>query len=66
MNKESFRELINSANIKQWQVAEKMQIREDALSRKLRHELSPEDESKIKKAVSELTTEGDEQCQESN
>lgn len=55
MNKRELRKLIAAAGIKQWELAEELGIREEALSRKLRHELSLEDEAAVKNAVKEIS-----------
>ena len=39
MKNQEIRNAIRSAGVRQWQVAEAMGLREDTLSRKLRHEL---------------------------
>lgn len=57
MNKAELREIISAAGVKQWQIAEKLGIREEELSRRLRHELGPEDEEKIKAAISTIAQE---------
>ena len=56
MDKTEFQGILRDAGIRQWQVAERIGIREDKLSRMLRHELSPEDEANIRKAVSDILT----------
>lgn len=56
MNRADFKAL-RAKGIYQWQIAEKLGIREDALSRMLRHELAPEDEVKIKAAINTIARE---------
>lgn len=40
-----------SKGVKQWQIAEKLGVSESVLCRKLRHELSEDDKSKIYQAI---------------
>ena len=54
MDKEKFKTLINSVGIKQWQLAEAMGIREEALSKKLRHDLNPQEEKEILTAINTI------------
>lgn len=57
MNKAEFKIMLFSANLKQWEVCEKIGIREDVFSRMLRHDLKPEIEEKVKRAIESLTKE---------
>jgi len=57
MNKTEFKIMLFSANLKQWEVCEKIGIREDVFSRMLRHDLKPEIEEKVKRAIESLTKE---------
>lgn len=54
MDKHEFRRVIYAAGVKQWELAEELGIREEALSRRLRHELSQEDEEAVKRAVNRI------------
>ena len=57
MNNDEVRPEMFKYNIKQWELAEQLQISEFTLCRKLRHELSKEDKEKalngIKKIIKE-------------
>ena len=59
MNKADLKAVLYAYGIKQWELAEKMGIREDSLSRKLRHSLSPKDEAEVKTALKEIIREKD-------
>lgn len=48
-----------AAGVKLWQIAEKLGIREEKLSRKLRHELPEEEKAQIKSIIKELEKEGE-------
>lgn len=48
-----------AAGVKLWQIAEKLCIREEMLSRKLRHELPEEEKAQIKSIIKELEKEGE-------
>lgn len=54
MNNLEIRQAIADANIRQWQVAEEMGIREDLLSRKMRHELQPADKAAALDAIERI------------
>lgn len=56
MDKIELRKILRDTGVRQWQIAERMGIREDKLSKMLRHELSPEDEAIIRKAVTDIIT----------
>lgn len=43
-----------TAGVKQWQIAEAMEISESYFSRKLRHELPEEEKEKIRSIIKEL------------
>ncbi len=51
------REAIASAGVRHWQVAEKLSMREDAFSRKLRHELRDDEKQRVLDAVAQLKKE---------
>ena len=59
MNRKEFKLMLLEANLKQWEVCEKAGIREDAFSKMLRRDLTPEVEEKVKRAVKSLTEERD-------
>lgn len=52
------RTALKKANLKQWQLAEMLQISEFTLSRKLRKELSNEDKNKIKQLIKNKNQKG--------
>lgn len=56
MDKSEFRKILRDAGVRQWQIAERIGIREDKLSVMLRHELPPEFEAVIRKAVTDILT----------
>lgn len=47
------------AGIKLWQIAEKLGLRDDSFSRKLRKELPSEEKEKILNIIDELKSQGD-------
>ncbi len=49
---------VKEANLKLWQIAEKLNINDGNFSRKLRQELSNEEKLKIKSIIDELSNEG--------
>lgn len=51
MKNQEIRKAIRSAGVRQWQVAEAMGLREDTLSRKLRHELNEESKQEVLAAI---------------
>ncbi len=51
------REEAKEANVKLWQIAEKLRMHEVTLSRKLRHELPAEEKAKIRAIISALKEE---------
>lgn len=57
MKNQEIRNAIRSAGVRQWQVAEAMGLREDTLSRKLRHELNEETKRKVLAAVEKAKAE---------
>lgn len=48
------REAIQAAGVRHWQIAERLGIREETLSRSLRKELPPEEKAKIFAIIEEL------------
>lgn len=57
MNKADLKKKLRETGIYQYQIAEKIGIREEDFSKKLRHDLSPEYEDKINHAISEIMKE---------
>ncbi len=57
MKNHDIREAIRSAGLRHWQVAEAAGMRPDALSVKLRHELSDNEKKKLLRAVEQLKKE---------
>ena len=57
MKNKKIRDALYHANMKQWQLAKLMQIREETLSRKLRDELPAEEQKQIVKLIKEATQE---------
>lgn len=55
MENKQLKELMKKHNIKQWQLAEKLQISEFTLSRSFRHELPEELKNKIITAINDLS-----------
>ena len=51
MNNIKVREAMSAAGIKQWQLAELLNINEFSLSRKFRHELPEEEQERIIKII---------------
>jgi hypothetical protein len=51
------RQAIEKADIKYWQVAEKLNLNDGNFSRKLRREFPPEEKDKIFKIIEELKNE---------
>lgn len=51
MNNRKIREALEKAKMKQWQLADLMHIREEALCRKLRYELPAEEQEQIVKLI---------------
>lgn len=54
---ETIAEARKRANMTQWKLAELLEIREETLSRKLRHKLPPEEVEKILKIIEEYSRE---------
>ena len=54
MNNKDIKELAKKKNVKLWQVAEKLNMTDSSFSRKLRHELSPNEKERIKSIINEL------------
>ena len=48
------REAIKAAGLKNWQIAEALKISENTLSRRMRHELTPEGKKQILIIIQEL------------
>lgn len=59
MKNHEIREEIKAANLRFWQVAEKFGLNDGNFSRKLRHELSDTDKTKIRAIIAELSEEAD-------
>lgn len=57
MKNNEIREEIKAANLRFWQVAEKFGLNDGNFSRKLRHELSDMDKTKIRAIIVELSKE---------
>ena len=58
MNNQAIRQAAKASGIRLWEVAEAIGINDGNLSRKLRHELSPEEQERILEAISKLAEEG--------
>jgi len=54
MPNEDIRNEVLGAGLKLWQVAEKMDLRDDSFSRKLRKEFTDEQKAKIRKIIANL------------
>lgn len=50
----AIRETAKSANVRLWEVAEKLGLRDDAFSRKLRHELPRDEREKLLGIIAEI------------
>lgn len=57
MKNNEIREEIKAANLRFWQVAEKFGLNDGNFSRKLRHELSDADKTKIREIIADLSKE---------
>lgn len=57
MDKATLRERLIAANIYQYQIAEKIGLREEEFSRKLRHDLAPDLEQRVNKAIQDILEE---------
>ena len=57
MQNNEIREEIKAANLRFWQVAEKFGLNDGNLSRRLRHELSDADKTKIREIIADLSKE---------
>ena len=55
MDRATLKTLIKAVGIKQWQLAEAMGIREEVLSRKLRHGLDNQEEKEVLIAINTIT-----------
>ncbi len=53
---QDIKEMVKSAGLKLWQIAEAYGIPDYALSRKLRYELTPQDRTRIVNIIHELTS----------
>lgn len=51
---DDLRKRIEAAGIKQWQLAEKLNVSEFTLSRRFRHELPEEEKQRIETAIREM------------
>ena len=60
MDKATLKTLISAVGIKQWELAEAMGIREEALSRKLRHDLNAKDEQEVMSAIKAIARQREE------
>ena len=54
MTNEDIRQEVKNANLKLWQIAERLGIRDTEFSKKLRKELSNEEKEKIRQAIKSL------------
>lgn len=59
MQNMEIRHEIAAAGLRHWQVAEKFGLNDGNFSRKLRHELSDADKTKIRAIIAELSEEAD-------
>ncbi|WP_337535347.1 hypothetical protein [Agathobaculum sp.] len=57
MQNNEIREEIKAANLRFWQVAEKFGLNDGNFSRRLRHELSDADKTKIREIIADLSKE---------
>lgn len=57
MQNNEIREEIKAANLRFWQVAEKFGLNDGNFSRRLRHELSDADKTKIREIIADLRKE---------
>ena len=57
MDKNDIKKCTAALGIRQWQIAEKIGMREDSFSRMLRHGLSQQYEDKVKHAIAEILAE---------
>ena len=57
MKNNEIREEIKAANLRFWQVAEKFGLNDGNFSRRLRHELSDADKTKIREIIADLSKE---------
>ena len=60
MQNNEIREEIKAANLRFWQVAEKFGLNDGNFSRRLRHELSDADKTKIREIIADLSKEAQE------
>ena len=60
MRNKQIRDAMNTANVKQWEVAEQLNISEFTFSRWLRSELSDENTKQIFQAIEDVKTKGNE------
>lgn len=58
MRNQDIRDEIRDAGLRLWQVADELKIADYNLSRKLRHELTDEEKTKIRSIIDELRKEG--------
>lgn len=55
MANESIKEVARRKRIRLWEIADQLAVSENTLSRRLRHELSPEEKQQILAIISELS-----------
>lgn len=55
LRNEGIRELAKSKGILLWQIADKLGITDGNFSRKLRHELTPQEQEKVQQIIDELS-----------
>lgn len=54
MRNEGIRELAKSKGVLLWQIADKLGITDGSFSRKLRHELTPQEQERVLQIIDEL------------
>lgn len=57
MNNIGIRQAAKDANVRLWQIAERLNIADTTFSRKLRHELTPDDKSKVYAIIAQIAAE---------
>ena len=57
MNNIGIRQAAKDANVRLWQIAEGLNIADTTFSRKLRHELTPDDKSKVYAIIAQIAAE---------
>lgn len=58
MNNQTIRQAAKASGVRLWEIAEAIGINDGNLSRKLRHELPPEEQRRILEVISKLAEEG--------